>query len=773
MPSIDPSSEGSIPRLEDERFLLGRGRYTADHHRPGELHAVVVRSPHAHADLKSVDTGAAREMPGVVGVFSDADLAADGLGPLPCEMTLDAVSPLVKPPRWILARERVRYVGEPVAFVVAETLAQAMDAAEAVDVDYDALPVVVDEVEALGEGAPQLWDEAPGNLAFVFERGDREATEQAFAGAAHVVELPLVNNRVSAFPMEPRAAIAEADDSGRMTLEVTGQGVHGIRSTLAKSVLHVAEDDLAVFAEDVGGGFGMKNFPFPEHALLLWAARRLGRPVRWVSTNADDLMGSVHARALKCRGRLALDAEGRFLALDVEIVANLGAYASTLGPGSSTLAPAAAMGGVYVIPAIAMRTRGAFTNTAPVDAYRGAGKPEANFIIERLIDAAARQCGFDPVALRRINVVDAFPYRKALGVVVDCGGYREAIDKAVAAADYDGFAARRAEAEARGRLRGLGVACFIETARGAPVEEAGVRFAEDGAIEIVTGTESNGQGHETAFTQVAAARLGLPMERFRYVQADTRRTRMGNGHGGARSMHMGAGTLALAIDRMLAAAGPIAAQLLQADPGDVEYAGGVFAVRGSGGRAVPLADVARAARAADVGPAEGLDTLVRREDAPITFPGGCHLAEVEVDPATGEVRLKRYVAVDDYGRMVNPRLVEGQVHGGIAQGIGQALGEDVVYDEGGQLLSGSLMDYWLPRADDLPDFEITFGGVPTGANPLGVKGSGQAGCISAPPTIMNAVVDALSPLGVRHIEMPATAEKVWRAIEDARARAAA
>ncbi len=666
MPSRDATPGESVLRLEDERFLRGRGRYTADHHRPGEAHAVVVRAPHAHAAIRAVDLDAARAMPGVLGVFADADLAEDGLGTFPCAVKFEATRPLVVPPRRVLARERVRYVGEPVAFVVAESLTEAMDAAEAVEIDYDALPAVVDAADALHEDAPQLWDEAPGNLAFVFERGDNGATERAFAAAAHVVELPIVNNRVAAVPMEPRAAIAEADAAtGALRLEVTGQGVHGIRDALSKDVLHVDPETLAVFAEDVGGGFGLKNFPYPEHALLLWAARRLGRPVRWMSTNADDLMGAVHARAQTCRGRLALDASGRFLGLDVAITANLGAYASTVGPGSSTVAPATAMGGVYDIPAIAMTSRGAFTNTAPVDAYRGAGKPEANFIVERLIDAAARQCGFDPVALRRMNVVETFPYRKALGAVMDCGAFAAAIDAAAAAADTAGFAARRDEAAARGRLRGLGVACFLESARGSPAEEAGVRFAADGMIEIVTGTESNGQGHETAFTQVAAARLGLPMERFRFVQADTRRTRMGNGHGGARSMHMGGGTLALALEQMLETAGPIAAQLLQADADSVVYEAGRFVVRDAGGRggdgrAVSLAEVAGAAAGAEVGPAVGLDTLVRREDAPITFPSGCHVAEVEVDPGTGVVTIVRYVAVDDYGRMVNPMLTLGR-----------------------------------------------------------------------------------------------------------------
>ncbi|MEQ9639157.1 MAG: xanthine dehydrogenase family protein molybdopterin-binding subunit [Alphaproteobacteria bacterium] len=765
----DSATEGSIPRIEDGRFLIGRGCYTADHDRPGQLYAAVVRSPHAHAAIRDIDTAAARAAPGVAGVWTDADLAAEGLGTLPCDVRFEATTPLIVPPRRALARERVRHVGDPVAFVVAESVAAALSAAERIDVDYAPLPAIVDGKAALASDAPALWTEVPGNLAFTFEKGDQAATAQAIASAAHVVDLPLVNNRVSALPLEPRAAIAEVDAAnGRLLLEVAGQGVHGIRRPLASAIFHLDNDDIAVFAHDVGGGFGLKNFLYPEYILLLCAARRLGRPVKWVSTTAEDLMAAVHGRAMQCRGRLALDDAGNFLALDVDIVANLGAYVSGGGPGAATNAASTAMGGIYDIPAIFMRSRGALTNTTPVDAYRGAGKPEANYIIERLIDTAARRHGFDPVELRRRNAVDRFPYRKALGAVLDCGRYKANIETATRRADRDGFADRRARAAAAGRLRGLGVACFLESARGAPQEEAQIRFAADRMIELVTGTESNGQGHETAFAQVAAQRLGLPLAAFRYVQADTRETRIGFGHGGARSMHMGAGTLALAIDRMLETARPLAAQLLQADPSALDYANGRFSVRGTD-RGITLLDVATAAHQSDLSAAGGLDTTVFRQDAPFTFPGGCHLAEVEVDPETGQVTLLRYTAIDDYGQLVNPRLAEGQVHGGLAQGIGQALGEDIAYDpESGQLLSGSLMDYWLPRAADLPAFDVALDGVPTTANALGVKGTGQAGCISAPPTVVNAILDALAPLGVTDIEMPATPERVWRAIRDAR-----
>nr|WP_232372314.1 xanthine dehydrogenase family protein molybdopterin-binding subunit [Acuticoccus mangrovi] len=755
--------------MEDRRFLTGHGRYTADHSRPGELVGVVVRSPHAHAVISSIDTTAALAMPGVVAVWTASDLAADGLGTLPCNVSVNGVTPLVVPPHRALAQDRVRHVGEPVAFVVAESRAAAEDAAEAVAVDFEALPAIVSPIAALEAGAPALWDEAPGNLAFTFEAGDRAATDAAIAGAAHVVALPLHNNRVSALPMEPRAAIATLEADGTLLLEVSGQGVHGIRRALARSVLHIEEAALAVFAEDVGGGFGLKNFAFPEHVLVLYSARRLARPVKWISSLSEDLMAAVHGRAMDCLARLALDETGRFLALQVDIVSDLGAYASSFGPGAATGAVPSALGGVYDIPAMFLRSRGAFTNTAPVDAYRGAGKPEANYIIERLIDAAARRFGFDPVALRRRNVVDAFPYRKALGAVVDTGRFKENIETALDLADHAGFATRKAEAAAAGRLRGIGVACFLETARGAPDEEAAIRFAADGMIELVTGTESNGQGHETAFPMVAAERLGLPLDSFRYIQADTRKTRVGGGHGGARSMHMGAGTLAMAIDEMLEKAAPVAAQLLQADPDDVVLRDGRFTAGGDA-PSIALLDLPAAAREAGLLAAGGLDTTVFRQNAPITFPGGCHVAEVEVDAETGVVTIVRYVAVDDYGRVVNPQLTEGQVHGGLAQGIGQALGEAIVYEaESGQLLSGSLMDYFVPRAEDLPSFEVTLDGSPTSANPLGVKGAGQAGCISAPPTIINAVLDALAPLGVTDIEMPATPERVWQAIRAARA----
>lgn len=755
-------------RLEDQRFLTGKGGYVDDYAHAGQFHAHFLRADLAHAEIVGIDVSDAVATPGVVGVWTGADLVADGIGPMPCSVVAATEEPIIIPPHHALAVDRVRYVGEPVVLIVAESAAAAEDAAEAIMVDYGDLPTVADIAAAQADGAPRIWTQAPGNCAYRFAKGDAEAVAKAMETAAHVVELDLDNQRVSAFPLEPRAAIAAYDAATeRFTMDLTGQGLHGIRGDLAGPVFGLPADRFHLRADDVGGGFGLKNFLFSEWVCLLWAARKTGQPVRWLATTGEELAGSIHGRAVTSTARLALDSDGTFLALDVDMVADMGAYLSSGGPNASTNAASTAMGGVYRIPAIHMRSRGIFTNTAPVDAYRGAGKPEANFVIERLIDAAARRCGFDPVELRRRNIVDTFPYPKALGAVLDCGRFKGNLEDAVVLADRDGFAARREEAARSGKLLGLGIACFLESSRGAPQEEVEVRFAADGKVELATGTESNGQGHETVFTRLAAERLGLPMDAFRYVQADTFATRTGTGHGGARTMHMGAGTLMLAMDAMLEKAMPLAARLLQADPENVRFAEGRFTA-GTDDRSVSLLEVAAAARSDDASPEtsdKGLDTAVFRKDVPFTFPGGCHIAEVEIEPETGHVTLARYVAVDDYGTVFDPQLTEGQLHGGLVQGIGQALGERIAYDpESGQLLSGSLMDYALPRAVDLPMFEVSFAGEATAANPLGAKGVGQAGCIAAPPAVINAVVDALSPLGIDHIQMPATPERVWQTV---------
>jgi len=762
----------SLRRLEDPRFLSGRGRYVDDIDVAGQLHGIVLRSPHGHAAIDGIDTAVARAMPGVRAVFTAADLEADGIGPLPCIAQVATVAPMIVPPRRALARDRVRHVGDPVAFVVADTSDQARDAAERIAVAYRPLPAVVDATAALAAEAPLLWDEAPGNLSYRFERGDKAAVEAALSGAAHIVEIELVNNRLVVAPIEPRAAIGHYDAAAdRLELLLTGQGVHSLRQQLANAVFHMPPERILVRAPDVGGGFGVKNFLYPEWVLVLWAARRLGRPVKWIAERGEEFVSSAQGRDNHTRGRLALDQAGRFLALDVDTVANLGAYLSTNGPGSSTNSPASAMGGVYAIPAVFMAVRGAFTNTVPIDAYRGAGKPEANYLIERLVDRAARRLALDPVALRRRNLISHFPYKSGLGVTIDCGRFAANLDEMAQRVLTDGFADRRRAAADRGKLRGLGIACFLETSRGTPGERAEIRFEPNARVALVLGTQSNGQGHETSFPQIAADLLGLPIAAFRFVQADTGEVKSGNGHGGARSMHMGGAALYQAAQMVLSKGRAIAAHLLQADANEVSFSDGRFTV-GGGERGIDLSALAEAARdSANLpdGLSPGLDADAYNDSDVFTFPNGCHAAEIEIDPETGAVTLERYAAIDDYGRLINPMLTVGQVQGGLAQGIGQALLEHTVYDEGsGQLLSGSLMDYALPRADDLPPLDVTLAELPTAVNPLGVKGAGQAGCIAAPQTIVNAILDALSPLGIEHIDMPATPERIWRAIRGAR-----
>lgn len=749
-------------RIEDDRFLRGAGRFVDDIATAGALHGFVLRSPHAHARILAIDTAEAAAMPGVHAVLTAADLRAEGIGPLPCMAKVATVGPMIVPPRPALADGAVRHVGDAVAFIVADTPAMARDASEAIVVDYDTLPAITDAAAALQTGAPLLWPEAPGNLAFHFRKGDADAVRAAFATATEIVSIDLVNNRVTAAAMEPRTAIASHDAAtGAFLLEVSGQDVHAIRNQLADHVLHIPREAIDVVCPDVGGGFGAKNFLHPEYVVQLVAARRLGRPVRWVSERMEDFLSTVQGRDNRTHARLALDAEGHFLALDVETVANLGAYLSAGGPGSSTNAPGTAMGGLYDIPAIHMNVRGAFTNTVPIDAYRGAGKPEANYIIERLIDLAAQRMGRDPVALRRRNLIGRFPHRTAMGMTIDCGDFAANVDRAMAAADAAGFAARREASKARGMLRGMGVACFLETARGAPGEWAAVRFEEDGRVALALGTQSNGQGHETSFPQIAADLLGLPVGAFRLVQADTRTVARGHGHGGARSLHMGGEAMVRAIDAVLAKGRTLAAQLLQCPEAALDFADGRFVATDNG---IGLIDLARAAR--DAG--GSLDAEVDSDLDLVTFPNGCQVAEVEIDPQTGALRLERYVAIDDYGRLINPMLTIGQVQGGLAQGIGQALFEEVAYDaQTGQILAASLMDYCLPRAEDLPLLEVTCIEVPTASNRLGVKGSGQAGCIGAPQTVMNAVLDALAPLGVTTMDMPATPGRIWQAMRAA------
>ena len=765
----------SLNRLEDLRFLIGRGRYVANDHVPGVLHAYVVRSPHAFARIVRKDLVAARAMPGVVAVLSEADLAADDIGELPCVTVIDAVEPIIVPPHPALARGVVRHVGDPVVCIIAESLEAAIAAGEAVDIAYEPLPCVTVATAALKPEAPLIWPEAPDNSAFLFQKGDEAAVASAMASAAHVVECDLFNNRVVAAPLETRAAIGFHDrKTGQFLLSVTGQAVHDTRRVLAGSVFKVPLEQMRVVVPDVGGGFGMKNCVYPEYVLVLWAARKLGRPVRWVSERAEDFVSSAHGRDFFSRSRLALDKDGRFLALEVRAVANMGAYLSTSGPISSTAAASSAMGGVYNIPSVLVEVRGAFTNTPPIDAYRGAGKPEANYLIERLVNLASLRTGIDAVKLRRRNIIKKFPHRTAMGMKIDGGRFGANLDDAIALADLDGFRKRRGRSAKAGLLRGIGIACFLETARGVPTEFARAAFEADGAVSLAVGTQSNGQGHETAYPQVAADLLGLPIEVFRFYQGDTDLLPGGHGHGGARSMHMGGTALVMAIEKLIEKGRLIAAHLLQAPADQVAFVDSRFVVQNTE-RAITIRELADAAKdPANLpeGLTPGLDGSATNTTDLYTFPNGCHVAEVEIDPDTGVVRLDRYTIVDDFGSLINPRVALGQVIGGVVQGIGQSLLEHVVFDpESGQLLSGSFLDYALPRAQDLPDFA---GGlndsVPTMSNRLGVKGTGQAGCIAAPQTIMNAVLDALSPLGIEQLDMPATPYLVWHAIQAARAK---
>ncbi|MDE2007345.1 MAG: xanthine dehydrogenase family protein molybdopterin-binding subunit [Rhodospirillales bacterium] len=747
-----------IHRREDARLLTGAARFVDDLPLPDALRAVFVRSPHAHARIRAIETEAARAMPGVACVLTAADLR--GLGTLPCTARIASLAPLIVPPHPALPEDRVRHVGEAVACVIAETLAAARDAAEHITVAYDILPASVTPEAALAPGAPLLHEAAPGNLAYRFQRGDAAATAQGFAAAAHVVSRALVNPRLIVVPIEPRGAIGIATPDG-LELIVSGASVHGIRDALAE-IFHLPPAQVRVRAPEVGGGFGVKNAAYPEYVVLLEATRRCGRPVKWIAERAEDFVSTAQGRDNETRARLALDAAGRFLALEVETVAPLGAFVAGFGPGTATNAPASAMGGPYAIPAACMDVRGVLTNTVPIDAYRGAGKPEANYLTERLIEAAARETGRDPFALRRANLIAAFPWRNALGTEIEDGDFLALLDAAEAAADRAGLPARKREAASRGRLLGQGVACYLETSRGQPEEAATVRVDPDGTILLAVGTQSTGMGHETAYPRIAAARLGLPESRFRYVAGDTALVARGGGHGGARSMHMGGAALVRAIEALLDTARPMAARLLQASPDEVAYTDGAF--RAADGRAVTLAAIA-----ADPDRAGPLSAGAEIRDARFTFPAGCHVAELEVDPETGETTLLRYLAHDDFGTLILPALVVGQMQGGLAQGIGQALIERTCYDPAtGQLLSGSLMDYALPRAADLPDLGVRLRETPSTANPLGVKGSGQAGAMIAPQTVMHALLDALAPLGVTELDMPATAESVWRAIANQR-----
>jgi carbon-monoxide dehydrogenase large subunit len=765
----------SVRRVEDRRFITGSGRYVDDLTRPRQAYAFILRSPHAHARIRAIDREAAAAAAGVLAVYTGADLAGDGVGTIPCLSPLQNRdgSPAVMPPHPALASDRVRHVGDGVAMVVADSAAAARDAAELIAVDYEPLPAVIDTAQAQHPEQPQVWDEAPQNLCFDWEIGDRAAVERAAAGARHRIALELVNNRIVVNSMEPRGAIGEYDPGeGSYTLWSSTQGSHFLRNLLAESIFHIPENRIRVVTPDVGGGFGMKLFLYPEHVLVLWAAKKLGRPVKWIPERSEAFMSDTQGRDNLTRLELFLDEELRFQALKVETTANMGAYLSNFAPEIPTMSGAVMLSGVYAIPAIHVAVKGVFTHTVPVDAYRGAGRPEAAYAIERLVDFAARRLGLAPDELRRRNFIrpEAMPYRTALGLVYDSGDFRRNMEDALRAAHAGDFAAQRAEARARGRCRGLGHAVYIEQSGFPPDEFAELRFDPAGTLTILMGTQSSGQGHQTAYAQLAAERFGLPFDKIRVLQGDTAAVGFGRGTGGSRSLPVGGAALDHAAQKLIDKGRRIAAHLLEAAESDIEFSDGAFQIAGTD-RRVGIVEVARAAfNPAQLPPGlePGFDESGHFTPETPTFPNGCHLCEVEVDPETGDVEILRYLVVDDFGTVVNPLLLRGQVQGGVAQGIGQAMLERALYDpETGQLLSGSLTDYAVPRAGDLPPIEFAYNIVPCRTNPLGIKGAGEAGAIGAPPAFVNAVIDALAPFGIAHLDMPLTEERLWRAIRAA------
>lgn len=756
----------AVTRVEDQRFITGHGNYLDDSAPAGCLHGFVLRAPVAHARIAAIDTAAARRAPGVRAVFTGQDWRSAGLGPIPIRAALENVdgSPLTVPPRWPLAVGRVRHAGEGVAFIVADSRRAAEDAAELVEVDYEDLPVVADSVAALEPDAPQLHDEAPGNRVFDWAKGEEAPAAKALAEAAHVAELRLVNNRVVINPMEPRGALC-LYDAAQETFTLSGsiQNVFMFRTLLGEQVFGVPPEKMRVVAYDVGGGFGGKNQIQPEHALVMFAARALQAPVKWVGSRAEGFLTDGQGRDQQTRVRLALDADHRFTGLYVETVANLGAYLSTNGPVVPTGATASVLGGAYDIPAVYTRVRGAFTNTVPTDAYRGAGRPEACYLLERVVETAAADLGVDPVELRRKNLIRPakLPYTASLGHVIDSGGFEELMDRAIANADWDGFETRKRQSAERGLIRGRGLAYYLEATLGVPNEYARIDFDADGGVTLSVGTQSNGQSHETTFAQIVHEKLGVDFHRIRFRQSDTDATPFGHGHGGSRSLQLAGSAILGASDKVIEKARALAGELLEASAADIELRDGAFRVVGTD-RSVDWNAVAAAAfdtgRAEDSRGLSGDDEFTRAGNA---YPNGCHIAEVEVDPATGQVGVARYTAVDDFGRIVNPLVVRGQVMGGIVQGLGQAMLEHTVYDpDTAQLLSGTFMDYTMPRADDLPETRIDFyEEAPTATSPMGVKGCGEAGTIAGPPAIVAAVCDALDQ---RHIDMPLLPEKLWR-----------
>jgi aerobic carbon-monoxide dehydrogenase large subunit len=777
-----------VRRVEDPKFLRGLGCFVADITLAGELHCVLVRSPHAHARIRGINSASAAGQPGVAAVFTGADMAADNIGPMAPLWAIKSADgkPMAEPPRLALARGTVRHIGEAVAAVIAETLPQARDAADLVQVDYEPLPALIDAKAAMHDDAPQLHEVAPGNVCFRFARGDQAAVRNAFAGAAHVVRLDLINNRLIGGAIEPRAVLCDGSATGKLTLYCATQVPHHIRRVVSEQ-LNLPQTSIRLVAPDVGGGFGYKGKHYPEETIVAWAARRLRRPVKWIGTRSECFISDNQGRDHQTHAELALDSEGHFLALRVDTVANLGAYVSTFGAAVPSAIYSALLAGVYRTPAIAVQSIGVFTNTLPTDAYRGAGRPEACYVLERLADEAAHLLGLDRAEIRRRNLISAaaMPYKTPIGPTYDCGNFPKILLRLLDIADYAGFAKRRGLVAGGQKLRGFGIACYVEssgvapsrfaTALGARVgffEAATVRVQPDGSVQALIGTHNHGQGHATTFAQIIASRLGIPLSKIEIIEGDTDQVPFGSGTFGSRSIAVGGSAIDRAVIKIIEKSKRIAAHLLEASMEDIAFAGGVFSIAGTD-RQLTLPEVARAAHIPTNYPSElelGLQDSAVYDPHGFAWSNGAHACEVEVDPDTGEVRVLGYWCVDDVGVVINPMIVEGQIQGGIAQGLGQALREHCVYDvENGQLLSGSFLDYALPRASDMPEIVSEFDETqPCPHNPLGAKGCGEAGSIGAPAAIVSAVLEALRPLGVTEIQLPLTPDRVWKAIRETR-----
>jgi len=767
-----------VRRKEDDTLVRGKGKYTDDFSLPGQAYAWMVRSAHAHGAISGIDTAAAKAMPGVLGVWTGADLAQQAqYAPFTCGLPLKNRdgTPLLQTNRAALVTDKVRFVGDPVAFVVAETLAQARDAAEAVVVDIAPLPAVTDAAEAAKPGAPQLYDHIPNNVALDYHYGDTARLDAAFASAAHVTRLDIVNTRVAVVAMEPRVALASFEPKGeRYTLQVPTQGVSGNKVTLAR-ILNVPSDKVRVLTANVGGSFGMKNVNYPEYVCILHASKALARPVKWTDERSTSFLSDSHGRGQLIHAELALDADGKFLAVRLSGYGNLGAYITGVAPGPLSLNTGKNLASVYRTPLLGVDIKTVLTNTTLMGAYRGAGRPEANYYMERLIDRAADEMGINRLTLRKRNFIKPaqMPFAAASGVTYDSGDFQAVFTRALEMSDYDSFPRRRKESRKQGKLRGIAVGSYLEVTAPPSGELGKITFDPDGAVTLTTGTLDYGQGHASPFAQVLTAELGVPFDRIRLEQNDSDLVRFGNGTGGSRSITATGTAIVEAAQLVIAKGKQAAAHLLEASEGDIEFAGGRFTIAGTD-RSIDIMELSRRMREGKMpeGVPTSLDVDHATKDTPSTFPNGCHVAEVEIDPETGVVQVVGYTGVNDFGTVINPMIVAGQLHGGVAQGIGQALMECVSYDSSGQPITGSFMDYAMPRAGDIPPMAVGDHPVPAKSNPLGTKGCGEAGCAGSLSTIVNAVLDALSEYGVKEINMPLTPERVWRAIQDAKTKAA-